>query len=80
VPDFAFQGPGVKAQDITPGSPLAGAGLKGGDVITALNGEPTPDLKSYSATLKKLSPGQKVSVAYLSDGAQKAADITLAAR
>ena len=80
VPDFSFPGPGVRAQDITPGSPLAAAGLKAGDVITAINGEAATDLRAYSAALKKLSPGQKVSVAYLSDGAEKTAEIELAGR
>lgn len=80
VPDFSFQGKGVRAQDITPGSPLAAAGLKAGDVIIKLDGNPTDDLRGYSAELKKLSPGQRVSVAYLSDGAEKTAVLETAAR
>ncbi|MCM2267300.1 MAG: M20/M25/M40 family metallo-hydrolase, partial [Elusimicrobiales bacterium] len=80
VPDFGFQGEGVRAQDITPGSPLAAAGLKPGDVVTGIDGEGTPDLRTYSEALKKFSPGQKVRVAYVSDGAQKTAEIELAAR
>lgn len=80
VPDFSFPGPGVRAQDITPGSPLAAAGLKAGDVITAINGESAGDLRAYSAALKKLSPGQRVKIAYLADGAEKTAEIELAGR
>jgi S1-C subfamily serine protease len=80
VPDFSFAGPGVRAQDITPGSPLAAAGLKAGDVITAINGEPAADLRAYSAALKKLSPGQRVKIVYLADGAERSAEIELAGR
>jgi len=80
VPDFAFQGKGVRAQEIAPGSPLAAAGLKPGDVIIKLDGMPTGDLRAYSAELKKFSPGQKINVTYLSDGTEKSALIELAAR
>jgi hypothetical protein len=80
VPDFSFQGRGVRAQDITPGSPLAAAGLKAGDVILKLDGAPTDDLRGYSAELKKLNPGAKVTVTYLSDGAEKTAVLETAAR
>ncbi|MCL6615267.1 MAG: hypothetical protein K6U03_11765, partial [Firmicutes bacterium] len=36
VPDFAYAGPGVRLQGVTPGSPAAGAGLEAGDVIVRL--------------------------------------------
>jgi hypothetical protein len=80
VPDFAFQGKGVRAQELTPGSPLDAAGLKPGDVIIKLGETATGDLQTYSAELKKLSPGQKISVTYLSDGTERTALIELAAR
>lgn len=80
VPDFAFQGEGVRAQDITPGSPLDKAGLKAGDVVIRLAGAAVKDLRSYSEELKKFSPGQQVSVTYLSGGAEAAAVIELAGR
>ncbi len=80
VPDFAFPGKGVRAQEITPGSPLEKAGLRAGDVIVKLEGRPVEDLRAYSVLLKELSPGQKVSVTYLSEGAERSAEIELAAR
>ncbi|HCC48385.1 MAG TPA: hypothetical protein DEQ38_09775 [Elusimicrobia bacterium] len=80
VPDFSFQGKGVRAQELTPGSPLDKAGLKPGDVIIKLGGVPVEDLRGYSAELKKWSPGQKISVTYLSGGAEGAVEIELGAR
>ncbi|OGR66360.1 MAG: hypothetical protein A2X30_10580 [Elusimicrobia bacterium GWB2_63_16] len=80
VPDFAFPGEGVRAQDITPGSPLDKAGLKPGDVIIKLEGAAVKDLRSYSEELKKFSPGQKIRVTYLSGGAEAAVTIELAGR
>lgn len=80
VPDFAFQGAGVRALEISPGSPLEAAGLKPGDVIIKLEGAPTGDLRAYSAELKKYSPGRKISVTYLSDGAERTVQVELAAK
>jgi hypothetical protein len=80
VPDFSFQGKGVRAQDVTPGSPLAAAGFRAGDVVIKFGGAPTDDLRAYSAELKKFSPGQKAEITWLSDGAEKTAELTLAAR
>lgn len=80
VPDFAFQGQGVRALEITPGSPLAAAGVKPGDVIIKLDGTPTGGLRAYAAELKKFSPGRKISVTYLSDGAEKTVQVELGAK
>ena len=80
VPDFAFLGQGVRALEITPGSPLGAAGLKPGDVIIKLDGTPAGDLRAYAAELKKFNPGQKISVTYLSDGAERTVQVELAGK
>lgn len=64
MPDFAFAGPGVKVAGVTPGSPAHTAGLREGDVLVKLNGETIPDLKSYSAMLRTLQPGQSVRLTF----------------
>ena len=80
VPDFSFQGEGVRAGAVVTGSPLAKAGLNPGDVVTAIAGVPVKDLRAYSEELKKFSPGQKIVITYLSGGAEKTAEIELAGR
>ncbi len=80
VPDFTFEGKGVRAQDVTPGSPLAATAFRAGDVIIAVNGEPVDGLKAYSEALKKLSPGQKVGITFLSGGVESSAELQLSAR
>jgi aminopeptidase N len=62
VPDFAFPGPGVRAEGITEGSPAAKAGLAAGDVIVRINDQPIANLQEYSNLLRTLKPGQTVSV------------------
>ena len=66
VPDFTYQGAGqfsgVRAQDITPGSPLALAGVKPGEIIIELNNRPITGLKEYAEILKTLDPGAKIPI------------------
>jgi len=80
VPAFAFSGPGVRAQEVTPGSPLSKTAFRAGDVITALDGTPVEGLKDYSEALKKLSPGQKVTITFLSGGKENTAALELGSR
>ena len=53
---------GVSIAAVTPGGPAAKAGLRPGDVITAVNGTATPDTETLAAVLAGLHPGQQVSV------------------
>jgi len=63
VPDFAFSGEGVRIEALVPGSPGEQAGLQAGDVLVELAGEPVTNLQGYTDLLKKLEPGQEVSLA-----------------
>ena len=80
MPDFAFAGPGVKVTAVTPGSPAEKAGLKEGDLLVKLNGEPIADLKSYSAMLRTLQPGQSVRVTYRRGDTEHEAAVVVAER
>ncbi len=64
VPDFAYPGPGVRLTGVTADSAAARAGLRQGDIITTINGEPVADLRAYAATLRALSPGDTIVVDY----------------
>jgi hypothetical protein len=80
VPDFAFEGKGVKLGGVTPESPAAKAGLAAGDVITAMNGAPVASLQEFSTLLRSLQPGQDVTVRYLRSGEERSAIVTVVAR
>jgi hypothetical protein len=62
VPDFAFAGPGVRAEGIVDGSPAAKAGIVAGDVLLRVNDQPLANLQEYSNVLRALKPGQSVTV------------------
>ena len=80
LPDFAFEGPGVKVVSVTPGSPAEKAGLKAGDVLLKLDGKDIPDLRTYAAMLKELSPGQSVKLVLRRDGAEQQVSATVVER
>ena len=80
MPDFGFAGPGVRVQQVMPGSAAEAAGLAAGDVVTAFDGEPVTDLRTYSALLKAKGPGDQVAVTVLRDGAELTVTATLAER
>jgi putative serine protease PepD len=53
---------GVYVSTVTAGGPADKAGFKVGDVITAINGSPTPTTGDLSTVVSNLKPGQKVTV------------------
>jgi len=80
MPDFAFQGPGVRVQQVMPGSGAETAGISPGDIVVAFDGEPITDLRGYSALLKSKKPGDTVEVAVLRDGEEITLTATLGER
>jgi aminopeptidase N len=80
MPDFGFEGEGVRVQQVMPGSAAEAAGIAAGDVIVVFDGEAVADLRSYSALLKAHAPGDEVTVAVLRDGGQLEFTVTLGAR
>jgi putative serine protease PepD len=71
---------GLFVQTVAPGGPAAKAGLRTGDVITKINGEPaTSNVQLQELTVTK-KPGDTVPVEYWRDGQSATATITLAAQ
>jgi S1-C subfamily serine protease len=69
---------GVSIAAVTPGGPAAKAGLRPGDVITAVDGTATPDTETLAAVLAGLHPGQQVSVSITrADGSTTTIHLTL---
>lgn len=70
VPDFSFEGPGVRVQELIQGSSGEAAGIRPGDILIALGGGEVTSLKSYSDLLKAHQPGETVEVV-LKRGSEK---------
>ena len=62
MPDFAYQGEGVKVAAVSEASPGANAGLKIGDIIKKVNGKECKTLKEYSDLLKEHQPGDEITL------------------
>ena len=80
VPDFAFEGPGVRVTSVVPGSPAEKAGVQAGDVLVSVDGKAIANLQGYSDVLRTLSPGQTVRAIVQRAGKELNLSVTLAER
>lgn len=80
VPDFAYQGNGVKIGSVIPGSAGDKAGLQAGDIITEFDGDELSGLRQYSDLLKKHQPGDKVKLVIDRNGELKEIELVLGER
>ncbi|WP_369052567.1 S1C family serine protease [Kineococcus terrestris] len=87
---LASQDPAVTADGVTrtgaqvaaveDGTPAAEAGLRAGDVVTAVDGRETPGYESLTATVRGTAVGTRVELTVVRDGQQLALTTTLTAR
>ena len=68
---------GALVGDVTPASPADKAGLKSGDVITQLNGQPIEDTSQLKLRVTETTPGSQVHLVVNRNGESKAFDVTL---
>lgn len=65
---FGYAGSkGILVQDVASGSPAEKAGIRSGDIITSLDGEPVAALQPFRAAIAKRSPGTKVELGIFRD-------------
>jgi serine protease Do len=72
------QAQGALVAEPQPGSPAEKAGIKAGDVITALNGTPLKDSRDLARHVAQLAPGTAVKFDVLRNGESKSISVTLA--
>jgi len=80
VPDFAYQGKGVKIASVISGSAGEKAGLQAEDIIIELDGVKTDDLKAYSDLLKKYQPDDVVILTILREDKEERISLKLGER
>jgi serine protease Do len=68
---------GLYVTEVLPGSGAAAAGLKSGDIIKKVEGTTIYDSPDLQEKIGRLSPGDKVQLTYLRDGALKNTSVTL---
>ncbi len=80
IPDFAGEVDGVALAGVMPDGPAAEAGLRKGDVITAIEGRPLHDLQGLTRILQEHRAGETISVTVRREGRTRTFRITLRER
>jgi S1-C subfamily serine protease len=62
VPDYAFEGSGMRIDGVSDGKPAQKAGFKPGDVVIQIGEHKVTDMMSYMKALGKFSKGDKAVV------------------
>jgi len=68
---------GLYVQSVVPGGPAAKAGLRQGDVITKINGEPATSTLQLQELMLTMKPGATVPLEYSRNGQSATATVTL---
>ena len=76
----ALQGPGVRIDEVTPGSPAEKAGLKEGDVVVEFDGERVRSARQFTRLVQETADGRTVKMAILRNGQRQMVDATPEAR
>ena len=64
MPDYTYDGAGIRADGVTDGRPASRAGLKAGDIIIQLGDYPVNSMDTYMQALNKFNKGDKTKVKY----------------
>jgi C-terminal processing protease CtpA/Prc len=80
VPDFEFQGQGVRITGTVAGSPAQKAGLQEGDIIIFIKDTTVDNLGDFAKVLRGMKPGEKTTVKYTRSGKTLSVDVTVEAR
>jgi putative serine protease PepD len=68
---------GIYITSVVPGSPAAQAGLREGDIITAIDGEPATSSDDLAAVTLTKRPGDTVTIEYTRNGKSATTKVTL---
>lgn len=71
----AFTDGGVRIAGVVDGSMAQRAGLRGGDLLTSLAGQPLHDLRTLAAALRDAARARTTQLVYVRDGDQRTIDV-----
>ncbi len=76
MPDYVYNGTGIKIDGVSDGKPAAKAGMQTGDVIIALGKMKVTDMQSYMTALAAHKKGDSVKAKVMRDGKVKKLNVT----
>jgi membrane-associated protease RseP (regulator of RpoE activity) len=62
LPDYNYEGTGLRLEGVNPGSVADKAGIKGGDVIVEIAGKPVTNITGYMTAMGAQKPGTTIDV------------------
>lgn len=77
---FDYQGGGVLISDVIANAPAERAGLRSGDIVVQLDGQPVADNRELLNRIGARRPGERVEVGFLRDGQRETLTLELARR
>ncbi|MEZ4771747.1 MAG: M28 family peptidase [Bacteroidia bacterium] len=75
MPDYTFDGEGLKIDGVSEGKPAQKAGIQAGDIVLKLGEYPIRDMQSYMQALSIFKRGEKTSVILLREGKELELDL-----
>lgn len=75
MPDYLYEGVGMRIDGVTEGRPAAKAGLQAGDIVLQLGDVKVVDMMSYMKGLGQFKKGDKSSLTYSREGAEKTVEV-----
>ncbi len=76
MPDYTFEGAGMRIDGVTDNKPAFRAGILRGDVVVKLGGEAVTDVQSYMKALSRYKKGDTAEVEVLRDKEKKVLSVT----
>lgn len=75
VPDYLYDGEGMRIDGVSEGKPAAGAGMEKGDIVVKLGDSTIVDMMSYMRALSGFKAGEKTVVEFKRGDELKAAEV-----
>ncbi len=76
IPDYAFDGKGLRLDGVSENKPAQKAGLKQGDIILSMGNIGIENIQDYMKALSKFEKGQTTTCKILRDGKEMNIDVT----
>lgn len=75
IPDYMYDGKGMRVDGVSEGKPAVAAGITKGDIVIELGGNKITDMMSYMKALSVFKKGDKTTVVLIRNGIEVKADI-----
>lgn len=80
IPDYAYEGKGLRLSGVSPGGPAEKAGLREGDILIKMGPKTINNIYDYTYALGEFRPKEKVELEFLRDGISNKVMVELGTR